>query len=667
MGIIPLTSALVFGAAAGAMWFFRGSKALKNSPFADVAAVSLGALAICLAFYSIYLTFRSEKRDSARLASLLKDQADNAIRSMPKSYFSEELGIEVKLRLETPGASGGASSARTISEHYAALSSTGDSRLMIIGKAGAGKTVSEIQLAAHLLKKWQSGDPVPVQISISSWNTDVPFQEWLAEQLDERRLVPNLRVAREIVEKRMVLPILDGLDEMDSAGVPVKEQRALKALRRLNSEYGDRDTKAPIVLTCRTDRYRQISRKVRLSGATVLELQPLDSSQQLKFLRAAGLTEDDGTWQARWVGVAGALTWSGSPTSLARQLQTPWRMALLTTVYAEVDDEYRPVRDPNHLLAMSAHLVPEHLLGLYVRAATANANAISKSRYVDHGKVEDWLSYVASYMKLHGGNIVWGRVISSDSIILHRMWPLAGNAVRSIDTVLSFLSTLPLMVVATRLEVLPEWSAVLIIAVFISIGNGLHIFGGDSRAWPDPRRFHLRAVVENPLRMLFRCLGAALGAYLVLLVISAYYGQFSLQVWVFLVLSGALMGATLHVSREVVDYAQAAVTNPRHPLRKDFWFGVACAVSAWVVAAGIFSIDLGMAQAVLWSGLLVVVPGFLLSARACRMYMAFRIRTLLFLPSMGRFLDWCCKAGLLRLEGVGYQFRHRELQDHLAV
>lgn len=32
----------------------------------------------------------------------------------------------------------------------------------------------------------------------------------------------------------------------------------------------------------------------------------------------------------------------------------------------------------------------------------------------------------------------------------------------------------------------------------------------------------------------------------------------------------------------------------------------------------------------------------------------------------GRFLDWAQRAGLLRISGVSYQFRHRELQDRLT-
>jgi hypothetical protein len=33
---------------------------------------------------------------------------------------------------------------------------------------------------------------------------------------------------------------------------------------------------------------------------------------------------------------------------------------------------------------------------------------------------------------------------------------------------------------------------------------------------------------------------------------------------------------------------------------------------------------------------------------------------------LGSFLDWCYQAGLIRIAGIGYQFRHRELQDYLA-
>ncbi|MFE2970553.1 hypothetical protein ACFXKC_44440 [Streptomyces sp. NPDC059340] len=34
---------------------------------------------------------------------------------------------------------------------------------------------------------------------------------------------------------------------------------------------------------------------------------------------------------------------------------------------------------------------------------------------------------------------------------------------------------------------------------------------------------------------------------------------------------------------------------------------------------------------------------------------------------LGTFLNWAYEAGLLRISGVAYQFRHRELQDWLTA
>lgn len=33
---------------------------------------------------------------------------------------------------------------------------------------------------------------------------------------------------------------------------------------------------------------------------------------------------------------------------------------------------------------------------------------------------------------------------------------------------------------------------------------------------------------------------------------------------------------------------------------------------------------------------------------------------------LGRYLDWCCHVGLIRQAGIGYQFRHREIQHYLV-
>src|SRR5262249_57141882 len=54
-------------------------------------------------------------------------------------------------------------------------------RLVILGKAGAGKTVLAARLALDLLATRQPDQPVPVIVSVGSWNpATTPLTTWLA-------------------------------------------------------------------------------------------------------------------------------------------------------------------------------------------------------------------------------------------------------------------------------------------------------------------------------------------------------------------------------------------------------------------------------------------------------------------------------------------------------
>ncbi|MGV4986814.1 hypothetical protein ACVB8X_27565 [Streptomyces sp. NRAIS4] len=56
-----------------------------------------------------------------------------------------------------------------------------------------------------------------------------------------------------------------------------------------------------------------------------------------------------------------------------------------------------------------------------------------------------------------------------------------------------------------------------------------------------------------------------------------------------------------------------------------------------------------------------------LGGREARRYVVFLMCSHRRLPfRLARFLDWSCKAGLLRHSGPAYPFRHRELQRWLT-
>ncbi|MFE4631020.1 hypothetical protein [Streptomyces mirabilis] len=63
-----------------------------------------------------------------------------------------------------------------------------------------------------------------------------------------------------------------------------------------------------------------------------------------------------------------------------------------------------------------------------------------------------------------------------------------------------------------------------------------------------------------------------------------------------------------------------------------------------------------------------MVVGLYWLSGAGRRYLVFLLCIRGRLPwHLGTFLNWAYEAGLLRISGVAYQFRHRELQDWLTA
>ncbi|URN11534.1 NACHT domain-containing protein [Streptomyces radiopugnans] len=98
-------------------------------------------------------------------------------------------------------------------------------RLVVTGAPGAGKTVLALQLMLRLLSRRTPDDPVPVLLSLASWDPDDDLGEWIARRLRDTYRLPAAS-ARELVRARLVLPVLDGLDEMDADSMPGYASRA---------------------------------------------------------------------------------------------------------------------------------------------------------------------------------------------------------------------------------------------------------------------------------------------------------------------------------------------------------------------------------------------------------------------------------------------------------
>src|SRR5690606_20604 len=126
---------------------------------------------------------------------------------------------------------------------------------------------------------------IPVRLSLPSFvvpstvvdpaRIRTAFDDWMVTQLTTRGV--RKATAHALLAHGWILPVLDGLDEMDpdDSNAP----RARRTLAALNDPVGP--TPRPVVLTCRTQRYDQLARNTgtALQDATAVTLQPLDAEQ----------------------------------------------------------------------------------------------------------------------------------------------------------------------------------------------------------------------------------------------------------------------------------------------------------------------------------------------------------------------------------------------------
>lgn len=308
--------------------------------------------------------------------------------------------------------------------------STQPRRLVITGAAGAGKTVLSLELLLTLTQDRSPNSPVPVRVALAQWDTNQPLTTLLTQRLIEDYDWPP-DAAADLVDHDLVLPVLDGLDEMDplrADGTPDPDApRARAVLEKLNAYYQDGRDAGPLILTCRTAHYDAFDLTTRLVDAARITIDPVRTDQAIAYLCAR--TPDPSRWRPL---VEHLRARSRSP--LATILSTPWRLCLTATVY---------YRDGNPAELLNYHTeadLDEHLLAHYIRAATAVTDNPHGYRPDD---VHRWLHHLTGHL----GGATAGT--ASTDIALQRLWTLAGKTrVRIADILLTALITIPTLSLA---------------------------------------------------------------------------------------------------------------------------------------------------------------------------------------------------------------------------
>ncbi|MGW5376451.1 hypothetical protein ACWESM_13480 [Nocardia sp. NPDC003999] len=315
-------------------------------------------------------------------------------------------------------------------------------RLVILGSPGSGKTTMVRDFSYTILGKYLGTSPpndpgtlngrVPVIFNLSSWDsTDqkIGFIDWLASVLVRDH--PGLEDdAKELIAKR-ILPILEGLDEMDEKGneerkaspdsdnktdprialIPSNEPapRRKAAMERLKG------TSLPFVLTCRIDQYREtVSDIGPLPGAWAIELESLEVDDIEEYLSLARGTR---AAASKWRYLLNQLKERPLTDPLREAFTSPLMVSLASAIY--VSDVGK--RSPERLLETQFedifHL-QRMLFSQFVASAFPSFKTESdhdgaedgiitsrKRRYYDSKRVPVWLNYTAR--NLENGELKW--------------------------------------------------------------------------------------------------------------------------------------------------------------------------------------------------------------------------------------------------------------------
>ena len=152
--------------------------------------------------------------------------------------------------------------------------------LLILGEPGSGKTTLLLELARNLLSRAESDEshPMPMMFNLSSWAVKrQPLADWLVEEMNTKYQVPR-HLGQFWVTTDQVLPLLDGLDEVDGA----HRAQCVGAINIYRQEHG----LVPMVVCSRTSDYLDL--KPRLLLRSAVEVQPLTSQQIAEYLSSAG-------------------------------------------------------------------------------------------------------------------------------------------------------------------------------------------------------------------------------------------------------------------------------------------------------------------------------------------------------------------------------------------
>jgi hypothetical protein len=614
-------------------------------------------------------------------------------------------------------------SLKQIEKFYADLE---HGRLVILGDAGTGKTVLATQLVLDLITALPTDDPspghplkVPLRISLPSFDPPIdPYHSqpdqvaadlrgWIIDYLvDVHGLRP--RTAQSLLNQGWILPVLDGLDEMDVGGRnPV---RATAVIRAWN--YPMIEALPPVIITCRTDRYHQlvagqtgVGYRAVLQDATVVVIQFLTAAQIAEYLLYRFPDPaDKNRIQYRWRPVINYIT-KHENSGLVTALRSPLMLFLAITAFANV------TTNPSTLIQLTdADLEP--FLFSQLIPATTYLHRMADGRAYDPSYVTHWLATLAKQVEAHQEH--------DNQIELTSLWTTVRNPSK-LRYYAAILSSVPFLLflslsVSSYVHFSAQWSASVLASVLVVIGCGIlviSVFWRASRPRGVPYRLDISRLrnrdgwhavaAGSAIGMLIGLpFGFALGVVPYLLtatpVAGAYLFTPSLIGWYPILDIGLRFGLAIALGFGLAVGAVVGLRRQPTAIRRPGQLvsqGVIHDIVALLLATLVPGISLGLVFVVsdklvinaliqpvyfqggfgsgFLSGSLIGITGALFfnsSSPWLRYFVATDIlakREHSLPPRPAAFMDWAYAAGLVRLSGIFAEFRHSQLQAYLCA
>ncbi len=560
-------------------------------------------------------------------------------------------------------------------------------RLLILGEPGAGKTLLLLEIIRQAAEERQKDQRIPalMRVNIAEWRSDQTFFQYFTEKVASEQLM-SLDLVERMLEERLIIPLLDGLDEFDEGeNRPVRGAEAIKRLNLLAE--GSYPLDAPLIVTCRRTYFQALENLqykngelIGLAGAGCMILDPLNADQILTYLRA-NLTEEA---RDRWLPVLNALRSVRQDTvkdRLVATLGSPWRLMLVFRAYGGhgIPNDLLNGQDVDDI---EVRLLPQFLAVAMQwqgkrKIDRGNGYGLQQSWVKpvasDRDKIARWLKQIAAYLELdreHGGGAGELTPFRIYQMVDRRL--LRAAFASCILIAAAVIGAVITIVAVNGPHSFPRIVAICGAAIFLIGGAQVAAFGTPG----SPAATSLVRELRTPEGTLDLgiSLFCALAASVFTLGTDNTIGARILGGCCCGFLAGLFFGF-VHARRlRSRGVSMATSQGPADPLRGGLLTSsiiglfVALIYGAIILFAG-YGLIMAIIFAACTAALFAPVMGMPFVSMAWSRY---RLATLiLFLQRrlpwrIVTFLQWNYDAGLMRISGLSYQFRHLRLQRWLA-